>query len=184
VKSLFPNILAVFFSKNFNFRSEYSEIRIFIKENQVLTKKREERYGNIDFLANCGGLLGLCLGVSVLSFVEIVYFCTFRLRFEKRMDEPMIMEEPQRNLIKTRRYLKISQDLIRDYVNKTTIQGVKYLAEPSLTSAERIWWMIILFISVFACGSLIFDILRRYDQSPAIINFANEETPISQVELE
>lgn len=36
-------------------------------------------YGKTDFVANCGGLLGLFMGVSVLSIVEALYFCTLRL---------------------------------------------------------------------------------------------------------
>lgn len=56
-----------------------SRISIFFKENQFITSKRSELYGQTDFLANCGGLLGLFMGVSLLSFVEIIYFCTLRL---------------------------------------------------------------------------------------------------------
>lgn len=43
-----------------------------------MTSKRSELYGLTDFLANCGGLLGLCMGVSLLSLVELCYFCTVR----------------------------------------------------------------------------------------------------------
>jgi hypothetical protein len=38
-------------------------------------------FGNIDFLANCGGLLGLFMGVSFLSILEIFYSCTVRLYY-------------------------------------------------------------------------------------------------------
>ncbi|XP_055591069.1 pickpocket protein 28-like [Uranotaenia lowii] len=55
-----------------------ANVKVYFKEAQFITSKRSELYGVIDFLANCGGLLGLCLGVSVLSLVEIVYFCTAR----------------------------------------------------------------------------------------------------------
>lgn len=56
-----------------------SRLSIFFKEAQFLTSKRSELYGTTDFLANCGGLLGLFMGVSTLSIVEIIYFCTVRL---------------------------------------------------------------------------------------------------------
>lgn len=36
-------------------------------------------YGTVDFLANCGGLLGLFVGVSVLSIVEVFYYFILRL---------------------------------------------------------------------------------------------------------
>uniref|UniRef100_A0A1A9WD09 Pickpocket protein 28 n=1 Tax=Glossina brevipalpis TaxID=37001 RepID=A0A1A9WD09_9MUSC len=62
-----------------------SRLSIFFKEAQFLTSKRSELYGTTEFLANCGGLLGLFMGVSTLSIVEILYFCTVRLATNLRM---------------------------------------------------------------------------------------------------
>lgn len=73
-------------------RTKKSRLSIFFKEAQFLTSKRSELYGTTDFLANCGGLLGLFMGVSTLSIVEIIYFCTVRLitnlkmRYRKRKE--------------------------------------------------------------------------------------------------
>jgi hypothetical protein len=44
-------------------------------------------YGLTDFIANFGGLLGLFLGVSILSIVEIVYFIAFRQLNEDKSPE-------------------------------------------------------------------------------------------------
>ncbi|EDW26343.1 GL26473 [Drosophila persimilis] len=62
-----------------------SRVSLFFKEAQFLTSRRSELYGTTDFLANCGGLLGLFMGVSMLSIVELVYFCTVRLISNLRM---------------------------------------------------------------------------------------------------
>lgn len=51
---------------------------VFFKEAQFITSRRSELYGQTDFLANCGGLLGLFMGFSILSLVEILYFLTLR----------------------------------------------------------------------------------------------------------
>lgn len=56
-----------------------ARLSIFFKETQFITSKRSELYGKTDFLANCGGLLGLFMGVSILSIVEIFYYLTIRL---------------------------------------------------------------------------------------------------------
>lgn len=45
----------------------------------MATLRREEQYTITDFLAVCGGLLGLCLGISVLSIIECLYFFTLRM---------------------------------------------------------------------------------------------------------
>jgi acid-sensing ion channel, other len=71
---------------------------MFFKEDQLITYKRSELFGQTDFLANCGGLLGLFMGVSFMSILEIIYFCTLRLwcnirrqrRIEKSEDQPII----------------------------------------------------------------------------------------------
>jgi hypothetical protein len=48
------------------------------KEDEFFFTRRSELYGWTDFIANFGGLLGLFLGVSILSIVEIIYFISFR----------------------------------------------------------------------------------------------------------
>lgn len=62
----------------FNSRVQLARLTIYFKEAQFITSKRSELYGVTDFLANCGGLLGLFMGVSLLSLAEIVYFCSIR----------------------------------------------------------------------------------------------------------
>ncbi|XP_044272487.1 pickpocket protein 28-like [Tribolium madens] len=69
------------FKANF---SEYpgvqmTRLTIFFKDMQFITSERNELYGQTDFLANCGGLLGLFTGFSFLSIVEIFYFLSLRL---------------------------------------------------------------------------------------------------------
>ncbi|PSN34458.1 hypothetical protein C0J52_20176 [Blattella germanica] len=57
----------------------YSAVSFFYKDSQFVRSQRSELYGAVDFIASCGGLLGLCLGFSVLSVVEIFYFFTMRI---------------------------------------------------------------------------------------------------------
>lgn len=54
-------------------------LRISIADQHVDMIKRIEAYTTTDFLAICGGLLGLFLGISVLSVIEFIYFATLRL---------------------------------------------------------------------------------------------------------
>lgn len=60
-------------------RRQYVRLAISFKDNQFFASHRRELYGPTDFLANCGGLLGLFMGFSLLSIVEVVYYCTLRL---------------------------------------------------------------------------------------------------------
>ena len=36
--------------------------------------ERSIRMGPVDFIASLGGLFGLCLGFSIISFMEIIYW--------------------------------------------------------------------------------------------------------------
>jgi acid-sensing ion channel, other len=62
---------------------------IIFRGNQFMALKRSKRYGFTEFVAQCGGLLGLFLGFSFLSMLEIIYFCTIRLICDIRMKYKM-----------------------------------------------------------------------------------------------
>ncbi|KAK5644152.1 hypothetical protein RI129_007997 [Pyrocoelia pectoralis] len=59
--------------------SGLSRLRIFFKDWQFMSSERNELYGESEFWANCGGLLGLFFGCSLLSIIEILYYATLRL---------------------------------------------------------------------------------------------------------
>lgn len=61
------------------YREHKSSLNIFFRDDRVPTLKRHEQYNYTDFMAICGGLLGLFLGISVLSVVEFVYYFTLCL---------------------------------------------------------------------------------------------------------
>ena len=46
-----------------------------------MTYERKELYDIIDFTAYLGGLLGMTMGFSLLSVIEVVYFFTARLYY-------------------------------------------------------------------------------------------------------
>lgn len=56
-----------------------SSVMIYFDTHLIGMLKRVEHYTLTDFLAACGGLLGLCLGISALSIIEFLYFFTLRL---------------------------------------------------------------------------------------------------------
>ncbi|KAI5638681.1 amiloride-sensitive sodium channel domain-containing protein [Phthorimaea operculella] len=57
----------------------FSDVDVYFKHSRYISMRRSELFGITDFMANCGGLLGLFLGFSFLSLVEIFYFATIRL---------------------------------------------------------------------------------------------------------
>ena len=45
----------------------------------ILELERSIRVGPVDFAASLGGIFGLCLGFSIISFLEIIYWTLARL---------------------------------------------------------------------------------------------------------
>lgn len=64
-----------------------SSISIFFRDHHVVSLRRSELYTYTDFLAVCGGLFGLFLGVSALSVIEFIYFATLRLYWTLRQSK-------------------------------------------------------------------------------------------------
>jgi Amiloride-sensitive sodium channel len=81
----------------FLFSSFRSMISIFFKNDDFIYTKRSELYGLTDFIANFGGLLGLFLGVSILSIVEIIYFISFRQLNEESRDPSLSEHDSTRS---------------------------------------------------------------------------------------
>ncbi|XP_052873202.1 pickpocket protein 28-like [Anopheles cruzii] len=65
-------------------QSELSYLKVHFKVSRFIPIKRSELFGVTDFLANCGGILGLFMGVSILSIVEILYYCTLKPFMDRR----------------------------------------------------------------------------------------------------
>lgn len=63
----------------FIFRNRASLLQIFFKDVRFLRTHRTNFYNIYDFIADFGGLLGLSMGISILSIYEIFYYCSLRL---------------------------------------------------------------------------------------------------------
>ena len=72
-------------------------LNVYVKDSFATRIVRDERMTRTSFVANVGGLLGLCMGFSLVSVAEILYFgckrqppwdtlCN-RLRFRLRQKE-------------------------------------------------------------------------------------------------
>lgn len=53
-------------------------LTIFHKSAEFIPITRSELFSTTDLNASCGGILGLFMGFSIISFAEIIYYCTIR----------------------------------------------------------------------------------------------------------
>ncbi|XP_050521251.1 pickpocket protein 28-like [Daktulosphaira vitifoliae] len=61
------------------FKKNMAVVHYFFEETQFTGYTKGELFGFTEFLSNTGGLLGLFMGFSFLSAIEIIYFVTLRL---------------------------------------------------------------------------------------------------------
>lgn len=61
------------------FTENMAVVHIFFVDSQFTKSMKNELFGFTEFLSSTGGLLGLFMGFSFLSVMEILYFITLRL---------------------------------------------------------------------------------------------------------
>ena len=55
-----------------------SSFSIYFADDEFIVFRRSASFGAVSLLSNVGGLLGLFLGISVLSIVELFYYFVIR----------------------------------------------------------------------------------------------------------
>ena len=61
------------------YEKDIAMVTFFFETPTIFEYTREERMTLIQYISQIGGLLGLCLGFSFISGVEIIYWMTIRL---------------------------------------------------------------------------------------------------------
>lgn len=98
------------------FRIKPSHLLVSFEEQHVVTYERSARYTFADFLAICGGLLGLFLGISALSVIEFIYYSTLRLYWKLHY---------MKNKKRCRRITPVESDMKFKKLEINTIEPIK-----------------------------------------------------------
>ena len=84
-------------------RENLALVNIYIKPPVVTRIVKDERIPVIWFVANCGGILGLCMGFSIVTVFEVLHYicrsiflsCNFPCR--KRKNDDTMQEQIRRS---------------------------------------------------------------------------------------
>ncbi|KAF2903800.1 hypothetical protein ILUMI_02377 [Ignelater luminosus] len=68
-----------------------------------------------------------------------------------------------------------------EFCNNTSIHGFKFLGETNRSILEKIWWFVVISLSLCGCISLITQTYHKWVASPVIVSFATSQTPISDI---
>ncbi|KAJ3664872.1 hypothetical protein Zmor_000410 [Zophobas morio] len=69
---------------------------------------------------------------------------------------------------------------LREYAEVTGLQGFRYVAEKRST-AEKIIWSLLLIFSLYGCIYMISEIVYKYENSPVVVSFASQDTPLYKI---
>ncbi|KAF5291401.1 hypothetical protein FQR65_LT01711 [Abscondita terminalis] len=167
------------FVDNPNETLHFSRLRVFFKDLQFMTSERNELYGQTEFWANCGGLVGLFTGFSFISFIEILYYCTLRT--------DIMTNQITDSSSKTKPYKKYPgcgrnfYDYFSEYSSNSSIHGIKYIGEKKRSLVEKLCWMIVIFASLYICIYMIIKTYEKWQMSPVIVSFARSPTPVWEI---
>jgi Amiloride-sensitive sodium channel len=98
----------------------------------------------------------------------------------------MKKNKKKKNKNKTKRtkcgsWLRVAWGLFSEYSDCSTIHGIRYLGDKQRSWVERVWWIVVLCISMALCGVFIFKIYDKWDTSPMIVSFDERSTPNWQI---
>ncbi|KAH0815247.1 hypothetical protein GEV33_007544 [Tenebrio molitor] len=151
-KEYFKTVHQEYFKNN---TSHWSVLDIYFKEEQFMTKERHQLYGTSDLISNLGGLLDDRRDIGNKPVARMDPAC------EKGLYHNM-------------------KKYVREYNEVTGIHGLRYLTEKR-SKTEKIFWVIILLVSLAGCIYMIYEVLYKYNNSPVVVSFATEDTPLHEI---
>ena len=72
------------------YQKDIAIANFYFESSNVLQFRRAQRMTMIDYISQIGGLLGLGMGFSLVSGIEIIYWLTIRLFQNLRLMKPTV----------------------------------------------------------------------------------------------
>ncbi|KAG4070463.1 hypothetical protein HA402_005695 [Bradysia odoriphaga] len=76
---------------------------------------------------------------------------------------------------------QVACEAFQEYCSYSTIHGTKYLGETQRHWLEKIWWIVAFACALLGCGTLIFKLYIKWEESPVIVSFSEKSTPIYEI---
>lgn len=113
-----------------NFRATFNRIRVTFATDSYRPIYRTELYTLSDFLASCGGLFGLFIGASLLSFIEIIYYFTlhgFSMPNKRKNEIEMVTGQKRKKTKNKKNDKNIPRILLNDSKLQKPFQPFSYI---------------------------------------------------------
>jgi Amiloride-sensitive sodium channel len=108
-----------------------SQIKVIFKNSEFFPTILQEQLTVLDFISYCGGALGLFLGFSAMSAVEMIYYFTVRIAFDRAQKNKVAIlnsndQDQQQN-----------DNYFLDIMNNSSIHGFNQVVIANRHSIER-----------------------------------------------
>jgi hypothetical protein len=140
-----------------------SAIAIYFKSSSFFPFVYHQQLTAVDFASYCGGSLGLFLGFSVLSAVEIVYYFSVRILCFRKQQNRVISAQVD-GKVKQKNYLV-------EAVGSSSIHGCNQIAMDNRHIFERIFWLVIVCLALVFCCRPTYTLFVNYQKSNIMMKY-------------
>ncbi|RZC39717.1 ASC domain containing protein [Asbolus verrucosus] len=78
-------------------------------------------------------------------------------------------------------FRKNISDYFTEYSFNTAIHGLKYLGERGRSATEKVWWLLVFFICIYKCVSLILPTIKKWKENPVFVSASQTPLPVWEV---
>jgi Amiloride-sensitive sodium channel len=174
------NLLINFFRWNF-----------FSFESQIFTNFASDSYQPFvkmcpflfpNFLSNIGGFMGLLAGISILSIFEIFYhIAAIQFRKETQQVHPVEQEIRQTAWANDEHLLLQFMKYFAKFVKTSDMHGMNYTQDKTTGKAGRIFWALLVVLSLIICSVLVIDMNRNAEKSPIVTRIDSQMWTLDDV---
>ncbi|CAO1403765.1 unnamed protein product [Diamesa tonsa] len=161
------------------------EIIIKFQKNEFFSVIRKKQFSKTDFISYCGGILGLFAGISVLSFIELIYYFTIRVVGDWKRSKvvPIANIESLQSFPKQaeNKIMKTLKTYTLKYFKGTSIHGFNYSVDSTRSLFERFFWTAVIFVSSLACIYMFYELIDKIQSNPIVDNLSDEANHISEI---
>jgi hypothetical protein len=147
-------------------------IEIFFKSSNFFPIILQEQLTTLDFFSYCGGSLGLFLGFSAVSAIEIFYYLSLRIICFRRQSNKIFSSYQNKEPVVTKNY-------IVEFAENSSIHGCNQIVMKGRHWIERILWVGVVVSAVFFCCTTTHDFLVKYLDASVMMKY---EDPIGSFE--
>lgn len=160
------------------------DVEVKFKENQVFPLIWKESFDILFFLSNVGGIFGLLLGSSIMTFIELIYFFTLRVVFRNWKKQQAAEEVPD---IQNRNFLvrlalqtaRSVSKLLQNYFSNSSLHSVVYIAKRHWV--EKGFWITCFTCSVVICITSSRNLYQSMEANPIVISMNEEPRSIESI---